>query len=565
MYDHQFHKGVPWLLQWAGPQWAYEALALSRHLPPGLEAILNPTQNNVFGTTGDNFGGDPETTGCGLPNSALTAGSGQVTGEYQAWHAERDWRAGAQSADIPIFMIHGANDNAARIPASEWFFGGRFGRPGDKVWIGQWDHGSTNGRCGDTDGVRALHPTCRFEQFQYALHAWFDKHLKQLDVSTGPAVEAFLNGSRPVDVSAVSDPATWDTRVVAKDAWTEPTSWLSLYPDASDPENLRLGTTAPTAPGTATLGTVADAVLAGVGRQSVEFTSEPFATRTVLLGVPNMVLHAAQSTAGQVDIVTTLWREDAEGNRERVSFCAIQPALRHSVETPVAVTPGEEMELPLQCFTMAHWVPAGQRLVLEVGTSSPHHASLGSDPEITLFTGPDRGGYDLPTLPSTTTLHADVPLRSDPPPPFPLGPAQPAIHDTAPIGLPGGALAIDGATVTTYEFESLAGYDNAAMNAAVTDVEGDVDLWLDRKASDGNWTEVTSGANGFDVGAPETLAAGRLLPGTYRLRIANFASVPGDAQVDITFLNQDGMAGEDSTSTMTETESLLVRLLVLVP
>ena len=103
------------------------------------------------------------------------------------------------------------------------------------------------------------------------------------------------------------------------------------------------------------------------------------------------------------------------------------------------------------------------------------------------------------------------------------------------------------------------------MSAAVTDVEGDVDLWLDRRASDGSWTEVTSGTNDFDVGAPETLAAGRLLPGIYRLRIANFASVPGDAQVDITFLNQDGMAGEDSTSTMTETESLLVQLLVPIP
>ena len=120
MYDHQFQYGVPYAFQWLGPIEAYEELALKRHLPSFLGA-----------DAGDNFGNDMEYVGCGLPNSAATAGHGQINGQYQAWHAARDWRAEAADADIPIFMIHGVNDNAARIPAAEWFFGMREPHPGD--------------------------------------------------------------------------------------------------------------------------------------------------------------------------------------------------------------------------------------------------------------------------------------------------------------------------------------------------------------------------------------------------------------------------------------------------
>jgi predicted acyl esterase len=269
MYDHQFNKGVPWNLQYIGPQVAYEGLALSRDLPGFAPAI--PV---VGGPNGDNFdenGPNPQ-TGCGLPNSAALAGTGQVTGQYEDWHAQRDHGAGAAAADIPIFMIHGANDNAARIPAAEWFFGGRFDRAGDKVWVGQWDHGSTNGRCGDTDGNRALHPTCRFDQMQYAIHAWFDKHLMQRDVQTGPAVEAFLNGEQAVDITQVLDAEQWGTKVVVDDAWSAPTTSLSLFPDASD-GSLRL--TPPTSDASKSFAGGVNAVAAGAGNGAAVFTSAP--------------------------------------------------------------------------------------------------------------------------------------------------------------------------------------------------------------------------------------------------------------------------------------------------
>ena len=528
MYDHQFNKGVPWNLQWAGPQWSYETLALNRHLPPGTP---NPATG---GTTGDDFGEDMETFGCGAPQSAFTAGDGQVTGQYKEWHAERDWSDEVAAANIPIFMIHGVHDNAARIPAAEWFFGRRFGRPGDKVWIGQWDHGSTNGRCGGTDGARVAHPTCRFEQMQYAIHAWFDKHLMQRKVDTGPAVEVFLNGRKPVDVTSVVDPETLGALAFARDSWALPTTSLSLYPDAAAGA---LSFVPPKEEGTGTFGAVADALLAGVGATELELVSEPLPKDVVLLGLPKMRLDVSMSHGQLADVVTTLWREDAAGARQQVSFCGINPLVREGIETVTPVTPGEVMALDLQCFTAAQWLPKGNKLVLTVGTRSPHHASLGSDASMTLHTGPKSSKYVLPTVTDAKVV-PDVRLRSasTAAPKVPLGPAQPPAKGSVVLGPP--------ATEAFFEFDIKDGFDNARLAGTVTDIEGDVDVYLDRQGPDGAWTEVTSGANGFDVGAPETLEAGRLPAGKYRVRIANFASVPGPVDVLIEFANQAGDVGK---------------------
>jgi uncharacterized protein len=409
-YDHQFNKGVPWLLQWAGPMFAYEGLAMDRDLPPGFSDPVSGAP------TGDNFENAPNPQfGCGWQNSSLTAGSGQVTGQYEGWHAARDWGEAAAAADIPIFMIHGVNDNAARIPAAEWFFANRFMRPGDKVWIGQWDHGSTNGRCGNQLGFRALHPTCRFDQFQYALHAWFDRHLKLRSVPTGPAVEAFLNGHTPIDVTKVVNPETVGGLVYATNGWRRPSATAGLFPDAATAgpagTNGVLSFQPPAQEGSATFGTTAEAVVAAVGRGKVTFTSEPLAQDALFLGLPQLDLRASLSTGQITHLTATLFREEVTTNdegeevvlREPMNFCGIQPQLRNGIQTVTPVVPGEVMSLDMQCFTMAHWVPAGQRLSLEISTKTPHHASFASnDRQIRVFTGPEATSYTLPLVPRST-------------------------------------------------------------------------------------------------------------------------------------------------------------------
>ncbi|HYO60476.1 MAG TPA: CocE/NonD family hydrolase, partial [Actinomycetota bacterium] len=129
MYHHEFQGGVPYYAQWAGPLVAYEQLAIQRHLPPAASGY------------GDNFGNGMQYFGCGATQSAAVTGEAYFSGAETEWHRERDFRKGATASKIPMFIIHGVNDNAARIAASDWFIA-RNGRPGDKAWIGQWDHGS---------------------------------------------------------------------------------------------------------------------------------------------------------------------------------------------------------------------------------------------------------------------------------------------------------------------------------------------------------------------------------------------------------------------------------------
>ena len=523
MYDHQFQHGVPWFLQWAGPHYAYPLLATNRDLPPGIDT--------PFGPTGDDFGDNPQDTGCGWQNSALLAGHGQVTGEYQNWHAERDWRAGAAAADLPIFMIHGVNDNAARIPAAEWFFADREPREDDKVWIGQWDHGSAGATtCTDADSVG--HVTCRFDQWQYALHAWFDRHLKEMDVDTGPSVEAFLNGDK----------------VSVDDRWEARPGQLPLYLDAEGQDGPTLSTEQPDEESS-----VSFSALAGEG--SVEFVSEPFDEETVLRGMPELDLVA--SVTGQVvHLVTSLWVEDEDGQRRAANYCAINTHLRHDVRVASPVGPGEPMDLSLQCFTQTHRIGVGEKLVLEVGTTSEHHVpSFAHDADITVYTGPSAGGYVLPLVPGDE-LHDDVPLREgedgngDEPAPAYEGPAQGPIEETVTLLAPNaGLFTADGVTDGYAEFEVLGQdsdggpYDNAEIQvvAEVAVLPADIDLHLQRRVGDDEWETIASGAT-FDL-ERETLSAGRLEPGDYRIQVQNWAGGPNQVDVFIRFLDSAGETG----------------------
>ncbi len=542
MYDHQFQMGVPYNLQWAGPMYAYEALAIDRDLPS--EAGSDPATGAPFG---DNSGHSPNPQfGCGLQNSAVTAGTGQVTGQYQLWHAQRDWSEGAAEAEIPVFIIHGVNDNAARIPAAEWFFANRIARPGDKVWLGQWDHGSTNGRCGNVAGARVLHPTCRFDQMKYAIHAWFDKHLMQREVPTGPPVEVFLNGRTPIDVTAVVDPEAVDGPVYTAKAWDQ-ANRVGLYPDATDGS---LSFIPPEGDGSATFGTTAQAVLASVGQGTLRFASEPLAGDQLFVGIPRLQLNASLSTGQITHLTATLYREtvtgvDEEGNeivaREPMNFCAIQPQLRFGVQQVAPVVPGEEMALPLQCFTMAHWVPKGQRLALEISTRTPHHATFGSsDQNITVFTGDDKTTYGLPKI-GNVGLHEDVPLHETK---VVAGPAQPTITGTVTPTSPGGGQR--GGPGSAYlEFDVEEGFDNASLEVlAEPGTPADVDLYLQEQAADGSWADASfQGGGNFDP-AQETLTAEGLEPGHYRVEVHLYAGAPATAvDVAITFFNQLGEPG----------------------
>jgi putative CocE/NonD family hydrolase len=518
MYDHQFQGGVPFFLQWAGPQWAYPYLATVRHTPPvGTE----PAQNS---NTGDSFGRNQEYAYCGPANSALTSGEPQLSGAYADWHAQRDWRDEATAAPIPVFMVHGVNDNAARVTAMDWFH--ERDNAGDKIWLGQWNHGS--GCC----------PNRRGMQWTAALHAWFDKHLAQRDVETGPPVEVFLADG------AFHDAQNWArTEVITGTRWPVETQPLTFYPSG-----MGLSTDAPAAEGSSAFtgegrgGTSVKPAGDPFTTGGVTFATEPFADDLVLAGLPELQL-AASSSSPRVHLIAGLYDEwESDGGtiqRRRISEFAINPELREGSDDPQPVVPGQRYTLEPPGFTMAHHLREGHRLLLRVTTSSPDKVpTFSADPRVTVFTGPDATSVTVPVVAAPSLFPDTVGLEPAPP----LGPAAPPYNAqiTALI-----ANQQSGAMLgTVHPFEIPANTDNARAEVVATwPGGGDMELYLERQ-NPGTTTFQTVVQGTSSAEGEERLVAPRLSPGQYRFRLFNVNAPPNTtADVTATYFNQAGEPG----------------------
>ena len=354
MYHHEFQDGVPYNLQWVGPLEAYEQLAIERHLPGG-----------------DNFGNGMQYFGCGLPQSAAVTGEAYFSGAYTPWHAERDFRAGVTAWKGAVFAVHGVNDAAARIPALDWFHARR-GRPGDKAWIGQWPH----------------NPTDRDEQWTYALHAWFDRHLLGRKVQTGPPVEVFLNN---------------ETVLTAK-AWPPPpTRTVLFHPSA----NGAMGTQPDEA---ADAQYVANPASSDPARQAgLVFDTDPLPNGLLIAGIPQM-RYTVTVNGSRIHLMATLYHVDETDSAERISQAgfAIQPELRAGVDRPAPVVPGQKMKINLIGMAQARYLAPGHRLRLVLSSSDQDKVpTFAAGAVVTVHTGGEDGTVlKLPVL-DAAPLYAD--------------------------------------------------------------------------------------------------------------------------------------------------------------
>ncbi|HEV2754527.1 MAG TPA: CocE/NonD family hydrolase [Actinomycetota bacterium] len=386
MYDHQFHGGVPYYGSWGGPVKGYATTSTVRHLPP-LPGPLDYPLDYLQAHPGDDFGRAPQDAACGWASSAaLAGGDSPVSGQYTAWHAARDFRAAAVAAPIPLFVVHGTNDPAARPLGMRWFFE-RDGSQPDKLWFGDWAH----------EAPRAA-------QWTYALHAWFDKHLQQRAVETGPSVEVFLPNVFGTDDG-----------VYATDRWAQPASEIVAYPDGEALAPVAGAAGERSFTGSAFGGNNTIKIYettTGLDSRTLgtlEFTGEPVAEGTMLLGEPALRL-VASSTSPKTHLVATLYDQAPNGERVPVTTFALNPELRAGVDAPRPVVPGEKMTLRPLGFPVAHFLRPGHGLVLVVSTtSSQYYPMYSTNPRVTVYTGPGETELKLPVLDDPARAVDDVP------------------------------------------------------------------------------------------------------------------------------------------------------------
>ncbi len=395
IWDHQFHGGVPWNAQFLGPIEAYAQLAAQSDLPEQFSPVSEVSGN---GPTGDGFGANLDDTGCGFTNTALNAGPSQYWGQVEAWHKARDHAKAAAEWPGHVFLVHGVNDQAARVTSMLWF-GGRGARPGDKLWMGQWDHGI--GCC----------PNQRGMQWTEALHAWFDRQLLQRDVDTGPPVEIYLNDQ-------VTEPGAIPKRqeIYTSEGWPGPQKLIdfgaggdgTLVQGKPGPEGSISFQGDPQGYATSTDDT---------GR--AEFVTPPATQEMLFIGEPQLDL--VVSTVGQrPDIVANLFDVAPSGEKRRISTFAINPLLRDSYESPSPVVPLLPMRMKAASWFIAHkWRP-GHRLMLRVSASDDDHLPFGAvDARIEVLGGDDGTVLKLPQVDSPKYYKDAFPVG---PPPKTGGP-----------------------------------------------------------------------------------------------------------------------------------------------
>ncbi len=512
MYDHQFQGGVPYFLQYVGPIEAYEQLAIERKLPP----FSDPSGQTH---TGDDFGNSMEETGCGLPNSALIAGEDQLSGRYSAWHEQRDWSDGAAKTDATVFAVHGVNDNAARVTALDWFMDRR--RSTDKLWLGQWDHGS--GCCPNRRGV----------QWTAALHAWFDNQLAGRDVSTGPNTEVFMSdgtfeGARAGDRS----------EILMLDRWRTGTHVETFHATAAG----RLASSETTPAGAISFTGSPSGYADPQGTGGATFSTPRLTRDKFVAGRPILKL-TASVTAPRVHLIATVYDENAAGARRRIGQFAINPELRDGIANRRPVTPGELYTMRPPAMAMGHRLRAGHKLVLRVTTSDPDKVpTFAADPQVTVAAGGKATALALPVVDAPVVARDTVPLEQSVN--VPEGPAQAPVTGSATPTAPAAGTRVAGLDSAFFEFDALA-RDNARMVAKATyDEPADVDLFLQRRLSDGTWTDDLFAGSSSSLES-ETLEAGRLMPGRYRIEVNNYTGRPGmPVNLGLTFFNRKGEPGK---------------------
>ena len=270
------------------------------------------------------------------------------------------------------------------------------------------------------------------------MHAWFDKHLKQKKINTGPSVELFMN-----DRKTVYQTGQWPPRPTNK------ATWFYLNPKTQDNGLMTLATKkvseanqnfasfvgAPTNPLVASSEFDQPSEL---GEDALGWETDPFKKDTLLAGIPKQKLFAtiAADPGTPPHVIATLYDVDAEGNVVCVPIIttsgaqrcgiskatfAMNPEFRDadmeddhdnihtpSIRTPVVPGPPcpyqapacpHKMRLNTRGMAQVYKIEKGHTLRLVVATSQPDKPPTRPEGEVSIYMSPnDQSRIGVPVV-----------------------------------------------------------------------------------------------------------------------------------------------------------------------
>jgi predicted acyl esterase len=495
---------------------------------PALYDAIDATPGPLLDDPAYNISGanDTQRPGCKPANWADQAGNDDHFSPY--WR-KRNLIPGAKGSEVPLFLTQGLTENNTVADGTAQYLNKHTGY--ERAWLGPWDH--VRGNETEADG-----------RLKMGRAGFFDEVMRFYD--------RFLQGARP----SVKDPKiavqTNDGKWRGEDVW----------PPADS-----TGYTTELLPGT-----YSDDGTGSVTGSDGVWTISPVLPYDAHLSGSGKAIVDVSSALPRANLVVDVYdlSQDDDGNWTGPLITRQGHMIYGNGAVPLKlwsadwkILAGHRIGVRVTDSNSDWWinVPTLQDVTVYDGSASEEGSEITlpflsrfRDKTIQGDPGTQLEGY----LSETTTVPAETVDASESdsfalppkmagwkpaPPAPPAGPAQSPATGTVTTGAPGAGQRSD-ATSSYFEFDVDGAYDNAKMQGVATPTApADLDLYLQRQAADGTWAPAGDGNNGGDLDG-ETIGAGRLDPGHYRLEVHNYAGVPGNqVNVTLTFLNSDGDAG----------------------
>lgn len=345
----------------------------------GAPISIGPVASTVYGAATSFVGLEPAVLGrLGCPEYLTHQREGIglfTTGDRTPYYQDRDLRPFLTNSPVPVLMANGLGYLTEAHTLQFEGLWSQLRNDRTRFMLGQWGHG----------GLRP--------DFTQLAIGWFDHYLRAGPQTTAPGIVEYQD-----------DTGAWHTA----SSWPPPANSVPLYlsdqelisnrsevkPSQRDFQSLDLDITA-------ALRTVTSAVknlhLRGIGLvcgpQQVVYTSPPLAQEIRIAGnfAADLIV---SSTAPGGNLVATLYHTSGGGSCAELATGArdagrIQLDLKHW-QQPGASRPfptGTPTRVRAESLPLASTIPAGDRLVLAIGSTAPEILPDPLKPTITVATG----------------------------------------------------------------------------------------------------------------------------------------------------------------------------------